>query len=392
MATLTNLIAYDSQERRKREYVRRFDLSGTEDWFPFHFEYTDLLYGLVFQPLNLGWRQLDTVEDLFTLLFELSFVQWLYTNGLGNSAEELGQQYFQIPPMFHTRSLSLIHKRRCSDPLQRIPVFLPHSLPLESYTVEELELIIKWLEIDDPRHCKTPSNDPLKDKREPELVQEASKLLVGETVAEKLRSYVVTALQILNRPLWYPPSRSRTPEIFKAKTLSDPPRWIRYNQVWADRHLTTMSLYCKSLADYKVIAFLNLNRNCRTDGEIFYLPAVRLLKAFHFVSPIPTDMIVHRNIVVHPRKFPIDKYLPGKVVTEEAIVSTSLLPRTDPMFYFTFHVPRGFPAIAMFLFIDFEHELLLPPGTRYRVTDYKQEGRVHWFTADVLPFTSPSNK
>lgn len=62
--SLAKLVTYDALE----QYVQQLQLGDTSDWFPFHFEYIDFLYGLVFQPFSVGSFSVESEEELFVLI------------------------------------------------------------------------------------------------------------------------------------------------------------------------------------------------------------------------------------------------------------------------------------------------------------------------------------
>jgi len=94
----------------------------SSEW-PFYFQYSDYLVGIEFHPVVLSWRSLDTTNDLITLLFQLSYAQWLEEIGEVESQHEFALLEYQVPLTFKLRDLPFTHKKKCSDSALKVISF-----------------------------------------------------------------------------------------------------------------------------------------------------------------------------------------------------------------------------------------------------------------------------
>ena len=148
--SLVDQLQFEALEHLKRSFVVKYGVSTQPDWLPFHFAYGDVFIGLKFEPIKLSWRTLTTINDLFQLCFELSFIMWLAVNDQTDNPRELALGLFDIPSDFRTEDLRLRYEYRCSDKLGRVITFLPRQLPLQLYNENDYSTLIEWFDFDIP--------------------------------------------------------------------------------------------------------------------------------------------------------------------------------------------------------------------------------------------------
>ena len=368
-------LEYSSLERRKERWVieQRVDLHA--DWLPFHFAYADLFYGLVFKPVNLKWRNLQTVQDLFDLCLQLSLILWLSVNNQTEDPRGLAVELFSIPREFRTSDLPLQYDKRCSDPLTRITTFRPLALPLQYYSEEDCRLLLEWYGFE-------PSNYML--------------AMMGEGMLESLRSKTCmrfvndntilykaclqTSLQIITTPTPIFNVTSRTSVL----TATQYHKWEREWEPWIAVQLRRLMLCSTAVVDYMGAGYAPVNNYCRKGGDKEYNDmATKLNNLFTLTPLLPASLVVFRGLRGY--KFhSLELEVPH---IEHGFMSVSLsgspVVISDVYLYLT--LPAGIPILALLAVLNYQQELLLPPGTKYILRRRWKEGAVVKYEGEVLP-------
>jgi len=383
---LADRLDYKSLEKRAQGWIIANRIQTATDWLPFHFDYCDFFYGLQFSPVDLGWRQLGTTEDLFQLLFELSLVRWLELNGLEVNTQEL----FAIPDDFRSSELRLHYTYRCSDPLTRIVSFRPLQLSLQNYTSDELLLLIDWygFELPQLQGYQVPTEvtesgmivitgiaqqSPHIDPRA--IFNKLDERIVTIAAAELPRAFLAYALTILNEavPVFEVPVSNRLLQ------HADEAKWLLDWEPWLYVHRRRLALCLDTVAHYVGNTFMEINSTCRRQGGFSDLIA-KLLQSFTLVPPLPAEVIVSRCL---HGKFAMNLPL-NEVQTEKGFFSTTLKRRKRGSVCLHLRVPKGKPVLAVLAITTSEMELLFPPSTRYVLTSRQVRSRVVYYQGYVL--------
>jgi len=385
--SIAQQLQYLVLERRKEEWVLKQQIPVHVDWLPFYFAYADIFYGLQFTPIDLKWRRLATVQDLFDLYFQLSLGLWLVNNNQTDDPRGLMLELFGIPRTFDTTTLPLKYGHRCSDPLARIVSFKPLQLPLAYYSEEDCESLLEWYGFEKPDYAVSKvlrvfdasEYTVFASVLSPNyLALQPPLILPGEG---ELQYWLRYAVQIINTPFPSFNVKERTSLL----TPSEYTVWEQEWRIWIMVQLNRLILCNKSVSHYMGAGFGEVNPYCRYGSDRKYSDMARHLNnLFTLTPPLPAQVVVSR--VLTDTKF---TKLPLNVVqVEEGFMSVSLV-GLSPTFFssrtqLTLKVPAGASILALLARSNFQQELLLPPGTRYRLTRRWEEGGLVQYEGDVL--------
>lgn len=146
--------------------------------------------------------------------------------------------------------------------------------------------------------------------------------------------------------------------------------FIQQNYKWFAEQAEQLLPFSAIIVRYINYTYETINRICREDEWINYIPVSHLIHAFNFASPLPTDIVVYRYVHILS-----DDYISstGEGI-EKGFMSTSLKQQTTQdlqkklfRHYFTLYVPKGTICLNLLLYNIKEYELLFPPGTRFKI-------------------------
>ena len=125
--------------------------------------------------------------------------------------------------------------------------------------------------------------------------------------------------------------------------------------------------------DYAGNKYVTMNDACRGDNTSFLNANSKLMHAFTLSSPLPTDILVFRQINIFPRTYSLTG-----ISQEKGFMSTTLMYRPPEelkeehvQHYLQLYLPMGTRCLNLCLYNAREQEILLPPGTTFKIYDSK---------------------
>jgi len=377
------ILQYQNLEDQATTTLSSLSIVSNDNWLPFHFEYSDLFYGLHFTSISLDWRHLETEEDLFHLCFELSMSKWLSLSGLGDE-DEMALTYFGIPLNFSTDDVypHLEYRDICSDPLTGVISFQPSLRPLETYDDEDVLLLLNWYGFDMPDRAVETMMTGL--GRKPNEWYQAITEEYGFNLGERRypnaysvpinqympRFFLMYALRLLEEEEEFMVPDGVTEPVLI--TRDNYPQWKEKYYSWFLSHAKYLLLYNASVSRYISSEYQSINEACRSDNGLADPTTLKLLQLFKRVPPTPVRLFVSRRLKgVEATSLPL-----GTILVEKGFMSTSLVSLDAefhqsrfgyslPLTYLTLLVDEGTEVLNLIPVSESEYELVFAPGVKY---------------------------
>lgn len=150
---------------------------------------------------------------------------------------------------------------------------------------------------------------------------------------------------------------------------------------WFAEQFEQLLPFSTQISKYIDFGYQRMNSICRSKSMDQSVQI--LLNAFTVASPLPTDIVVTRYLFNMPDNFDAST---GEGI-ETGFMSVSLshrniesLFKTGFNYYLTLYVPRGTILLNLLFYNLREYELLLPPGTRFKIYETskltKKDGKI----------------
>jgi len=354
------LLTWNALGDRAHRLASQLGIKIPSNALPLYFQYRAELLGLS-APLS---------ADIFDLLFNLSFSNWLYETGLIADPVLFAEQQFTIPANFSTQELALKNRPTCTEPLLRIRSYLPITLP-DNLTIDECEEIIDRLNINrpDPDVQWLLTNGTFYIRKLEAYYHSLQLFPSQETASQEtasqevvLRRYLTYALTVLHRQPSVPIS---APQFTYPLQEDDYMLWSETYSDWLVGQGSVLLLVLDTIRKYVNYSYEWWNRICR-NGTLNQDTA-RLMGLLALLPTTPTEIRVSRFLRL-PKAPLLDT-----VIEEQALMSTSLVSRehrvtragNENTTYFDLLVPAGTPVFCFLLFNPSEWELVFPPTTKY---------------------------
>jgi hypothetical protein len=391
------LLDYHNINNLYDKYKKELKLEDQK--LPFEYKYDFIFYGLIFNPFELSTYKINTIQELFTLYFKLSLIEYANIN--------LFPELIDILPLLK-KYRSYKYSNKCSN--TEIYVRSNYKyVDTTDFKVKDFENLCEFYDIpfpeidvlfflnrDDVGTLTSLISILFFEKWNIKKIY-SDGIEVKKNELSLMKKYIdlfqdFEKIYGLNRPI-FKPIQKFTVSNFE-KLIDNIPfldekgarKWNKDNKQYTADNLFIFIYAYNQLSDYQNYSYDRINEGCLSYGSHSYGKIYNktkfIIRSLSFAFPTISEFWVHRFVKIYVSKLYNLLNLPiydeknnyeDCILTAESLFSTSLNyePYKDFIdegsgnyIIYSLFVPIGTKCIPLFSYTH-EYELIFPPGMKY---------------------------